>query len=159
MIVTVDTREKWPYLFQDYPVDLVTATLTTGDYSLRGMEDQVCIERKTLNDFVGSICRGRERFERELLRMKAYELGVVIIEASMSDIVAQRYRSKMSSGAVAQTIFSWANRYGVHFHLANNRKLGEFATYGFLQKFLRHKEKQLQALQIHQLKGEIKDGF
>ena len=61
-----DSREQAPYDFS--PMATKRATLATGDYSIRGLEDLVCLERKALDDLTGCITHDRERFERELQR-------------------------------------------------------------------------------------------
>ena len=43
MIIAIDTREQRPYRF----VWSEIKTLTTGDYSVIGLEDRVAIERKS----------------------------------------------------------------------------------------------------------------
>ena len=57
----VDTREQAP--FDLSPMGAERGTLATGDYSVRGLEDLVCLERKALNDLTGCITHDRERFE------------------------------------------------------------------------------------------------
>ena len=60
----VDTREQLPLFLS--PLRSVTTTLATGDYSVRGLENIVAIERKSLPDFLSCVGRERERFDREV---------------------------------------------------------------------------------------------
>lgn len=60
-VVIIDTREQLPY---NFTFESTRATLKTGDYSLAGLESVVSIERKSLDDFVGCITTGRDRFEK-----------------------------------------------------------------------------------------------
>ena len=69
VVCIVDTREQLPLNLD--PLRTEPATLPTGDYSLKGLEHHVCIERKSLDDLLGCVGRDRERFERELHRMLA----------------------------------------------------------------------------------------
>ena len=57
----VDTREQRPLDLT--PLKSVPGTLATGDYSVRGLEHVVAIERKSLDDLLGCIGRDRARFE------------------------------------------------------------------------------------------------
>ena len=43
-----DTREQEGYYFSEYGLceGMIDQKLDTGDYSIQGMEDKVCIERK-----------------------------------------------------------------------------------------------------------------
>ena len=46
MIIIQDTREQSPFDFSFYDCDVSIATLKTGDYTIEGYEEIVCIERK-----------------------------------------------------------------------------------------------------------------
>ena len=52
MKILIDTREQRPYKFD---IDTVTGTLTTGDYSICGLENYISIERKTIDDLIGCL--------------------------------------------------------------------------------------------------------
>lgn len=81
MTIIQDTREKTPWVFPDW-VRTRVGTLRTGDYALAG-DECFAIERKSLDDFVGTIFTGWERFQRELGRMEGarFVAKVVIVEA------------------------------------------------------------------------------
>lgn len=68
--IAVDTREQAPYRFAGEPV--ASATLAAGDYSLAGLEHLIAVERKELGDLVGCMTHDRDRFKRELQRLRAY---------------------------------------------------------------------------------------
>lgn len=114
--IIVDTREQTPFVFKDFDVE--PGTLPTGDYSIKGLEGLVSIERKSLPDLIACFGPGRERFERELHRLKAYRCRAVIIECDYSDIVSGNYRSKMSPKAAVASIGAFSQRYQVPFILA-----------------------------------------
>jgi len=67
--IIVDSREQTPLVFAHLP--FIVSGLPTGDYSVKGLEDDFTVERKTLSDLYGSLTSGRERFMRELQRMRA----------------------------------------------------------------------------------------
>jgi hypothetical protein len=81
-VLICDTREQ-KELDIDMPV--VDQKLDVGDYGLAGKHDKkIYIERKSLNDFVGTLSGGFDRFEREIKRAKddgAYL--VLLIEAGI----------------------------------------------------------------------------
>ncbi len=66
----IDTREQ--QLLDLSPLRTEQATLPTGDYSLKGLEHVVAIERKSLDDLLGVVGRDRPRFDREVQRLLAY---------------------------------------------------------------------------------------
>jgi DNA excision repair protein ERCC-4 len=143
MTIIIDTREQLPYLFDDIEsvVSYTTerGTLSAGDYSVQGSEQQICIERKTLGDAYGTFGRGRERFERELQRMAAMQHAVVVIEAAWHEIATRRpgHVRKMTPQAVVRSMTAWRQRFGVHFVAAGNRVLAERLTFRELERWHR----------------------
>ncbi len=89
-VIVIDTREQEPY---DFGAPSMRRKLDAGDYSLAGLETQVAIERKSLDDYVSTVIRNRRRFGAELRRLAAYDFACVVVEADLADILAGRYRS------------------------------------------------------------------
>jgi DNA excision repair protein ERCC-4 len=98
--VVVDTREQLPWTFDPALFRTVQRALPAGDYSLEGHESSIAIERKSLDDYVASVITGRERFGRELNKLADLELGCVVVEATLEDVLAHRYRSSAHPNAV-----------------------------------------------------------
>lgn len=136
--VLIDTREQAPFEnFNPFPDDPESqmstkrATLTTGDYSLSGLQDEVVIERKSLDDL--GICLGteRERFHRELRRMLAFPHRVVVVETDWISIEMACYRSRVSSASAVASIASW-QAMGINFQFCGSRESAELFTAVFL---------------------------
>ena len=53
--------------------------LPTGDYSVRGMESLMSLERKTLNDIIICLTQGRERFFRMCERLAEFKHKTILI--------------------------------------------------------------------------------
>lgn len=141
LALVVDTREQAPYGFERFPgVEIVRVGLPTGDYSLAGYESRAAIERKSLDDLIGCLTVGRDRFERELARARSLECFAVVVEASMEDVSRHRYTSRMDPHAALQSILAFQVRYGVPFMWAGSRRGGEYVTFWTLQKFAREVE-------------------
>lgn len=103
LIIIQDTREQTPWIFHGQTVRV--GTLQTGDYSVAGHEAAgIAIERKSLPDLIGSLTAGRDRFKREIERLRAFESAHLIIEATEDDIAAGRYRSAMNPHAAIQSL-------------------------------------------------------
>ena len=79
--IIIDTREQTPWAFDPSAVDASIGTLQTGDYALAG-DFSFGIERKSLDDFLGTVSSGWERFKRELDRMDAakWVAKIIIVE-------------------------------------------------------------------------------
>lgn len=104
-VVLVDTREQAPLRFTRLRSE--RATLATGDYSFAGGENQLCIERKSIPDFV-ACCMGqnRERFFRELQRMSGFAFRRLLIVGTELEIETGQYRSAIKPSSVLATLSS-----------------------------------------------------
>jgi ERCC4-type nuclease len=112
------------------------ATLSAGDYSLKGLEDQVSIERKSLPDTFGTFGQGRDRFERELERLSRLRFGAVVLEADFDTIIFRPpARSQLKPKTVIRSMAAWAIRHNVHFYWCPNRAAAEKWTYILLERF------------------------
>lgn len=145
MKIFIDTREQRPFTFKRFEVETERVTLPAGDYSLPGFEDRVAIERKELNDLTGCLCKDRDRFERELAKLRFYDLAAVVVEASLDDMSKGRYRSEMKAHAALQSVFAFQVRYRVPFIWAGNRAAAEYVTFSLLEKYLVEIEKRYKA--------------
>lgn len=135
--VVVDTREQEPYAFDPEVVAVVRRALPAGDYSLPGYEASVAVERKSLADFVASVIRGRARFQRELRMLAEYDLGCVVVEGSIEDIVARRYRSGANPNAVIGATLSIIVDHGVPVFFCSDRQLACRFVEGLLCRYHR----------------------
>lgn len=152
-VIVVDTREQAPYDFGRVPareadgggtVVIGTARegLATGDYSIRGLEDQVAVERKTLEDLYGTLGKGRQRFVREFERLAELDHAAVVVEATWQEVCRPaefraRWHSELDPRSAWGTIFAWSQRYPVVWWLMGSRRMGEIATFEILERFWR----------------------
>ena len=105
IVVIQDTRERTPLDLT--PLIVIQGTLSTGDYSVKGLEDIIAVERKSLADLVMCVGRERERFDREVLRLQASPVKALVVEAHLADIEAGAYRSKVKPNAVLGSLLGW----------------------------------------------------
>jgi ERCC4-type nuclease len=101
----IDTREQLPLDLS--PLQSVAGTLTTGDYSVRGLETIVAVERKELGDLLGCIGQERERFDREIMRLLAYPTRALVVEATWADLEAGQWRSQVTPAAAVGSLLGW----------------------------------------------------
>ena len=138
LCVVVDTREQAPYTFACITPrpQVEIATLASGDYSVKGLTDQVAIERKSLADAFGTFGQGRDRFERELERLSRLRFGAVVLEADWDTIVFRPpARSRVGPKTVIRSMAAWAIRHNVHFYWCPNRAAAEKWTFILLERF------------------------
>lgn len=134
--IAIDTREQKPYTFGKHPVERVG--LKTGDYSIVGLEEKVCVERKSKSDAYGTIGSGRERFERELERMTWFDRAFIVIESSLDHFLIPPTHSGLHPHSAINSLISWEIRYGVHVHFCGKRKHAQTFTFRILEKYWRH---------------------
>jgi DNA excision repair protein ERCC-4 len=108
--ILVDSREQDPLIFHRFKS--VSAPLTTGDYSIAGFSEIFAVERKTIGDLIGC-CVGdnRERFERELHRLRGYRFKRLLVVGDRSSIEGGYYRSRISPLSVLGSLSAFEVRY------------------------------------------------
>ncbi len=143
MRIKIDTREKNPYQFKT-PSEV--GTLSTGDYSICGYEDQISIERKSICDLIGSITSGRNRFTRELTRSRHLDQFHLVCEFSFDDIASGRYRSKASPESMVQSLIAFSIRFELPIWFVGSREHGQRITESLLCKYAKEVEKKSQAI-------------
>jgi DNA excision repair protein ERCC-4 len=102
--IVVDTREQAPLAFRRLPWR--EATLATGDYSIAGLESDFAVERKSVPDLIGSLTAGRDRFMREVDRLRGMSFARLLVIGSEGDVLAHRYRSNASPTAILHSLHS-----------------------------------------------------
>jgi ERCC4-type nuclease len=106
----VDTREQKPLKLEYKKGQIlksVRSTLYTGDYSIKGLEQHIAIERKSLDDLMGCIGVNRDRFEKEIIRLKAYPVRCIVVESTWKKIEEGNYRSRVHATAAIGTLMGW----------------------------------------------------
>ena len=91
-VILIDTREQRPLVFMHLTSE--RGTLQSGDYSIAGLEHDFAIERKSVADLCGSLTRGRERFERELHRLRGFTFARILIVGEPMEVQRQAQSPK-----------------------------------------------------------------
>jgi ERCC4-type nuclease len=106
VVAICNSREQIPLTLE--PLQVETVTLTTGDYSVRGLEHVVSVERKSLSDLLGCVGQQRERFTRDLDRLRAFPHRALVIKATWNEIQAGQWRSKVTPQSVTGSLLTWS---------------------------------------------------
>jgi len=112
-VVIVDTREQTPWQFSPDVVVMLREKLPAGDYSLRGFEHQVAVERKSLEDLVKTLFFDWVRFKKELNRLAGYELACIAVECDVRDVAEKKYVPDVHPNAVLGRCHAVFADYGV----------------------------------------------
>jgi ERCC4-type nuclease len=132
--IVVDTREQLPYEF----TGAVVKALPSGDYSIRGLEDHIAIERKSKPDAYASLGRGRARFRREIERLALLDYAAVVVEDTLAGFLQRPPYSKMNPQSAIASLLGWSVRYRVPVYFASDRCHGRALTQKLLQMYWRY---------------------
>lgn len=82
--IIVDTREQQPWEFRN--MEKTIAKLDTGDYSLKGLEDIFCIERKgSISEFANNITE--KRVKDVVARLSKIPHAFLLFEFDLEDVL------------------------------------------------------------------------
>lgn len=98
--IVQDQQEQRPWVFDPTRFAVETVKLPTGDYTLKGYEGRLCVERKSLGDFVTSVTHEWLVHRKRWYRMAAFDIAAVVVEADIADLWAHRYESDASPASV-----------------------------------------------------------
>jgi len=147
-----DTREKenQGWIFNDTESkagkinfsDTELCKLDSGDYSIKGMEDIVTIERKNgFSELFGNMTSksNKERFHREMERMKNVKHKYIVVEGNINKDILGMCPPQMRNGPPAKTILKWLNeielKYGVNVIFAGD--CGKIVAESIFENILR----------------------
>ena len=111
MKIIIDTREQTPLKFTHFEAE--RGTLQSGDYSIAGLTHRFAIERKSIDDLTQSITTGRERFERELHRLRGFDFARLLIIGTETEIRQHRYRRRVQPKSVLHSLYAFEVRYQI----------------------------------------------
>lgn len=144
--VVVDTREKKPWeLASARVLGKEYKALKTGDYTVAGLEDKLCIDRKmSVNELATNVMQAR--FKRELERMKEFPHAFLVLEADFqevldypnsSDLPAKvRKKIRMNGGYLIRCLSRMQIKYGFNVIFAGNRANAERIAVNLMEDVL-----------------------
>lgn len=130
--VIIDTRERKPLDFSS--AERCQATIfrkiDTGDYTLEGYEDLLCIERKgSVNEITTNIIE--KRFYAELERMRTFKYKFIVCEFPLYDVlnfplgdpISQKvkFSTKLTPQFILKALVEIEMKYDVHIIYTGNR--------------------------------------
>ena len=116
-VIIVDTREQEPFAFTG---ETVEGTLATGDYSVKGLEHLITVERKSLPDLLACVGRERDRFKRELQRLRAYRFRLLVVESDAAELEGGTWQSRVRPSHVLGSLAAWTAQYALPIWLGGN---------------------------------------
>lgn len=131
----IDTREQDPLSLGT--LNVVRVGLVTGDYSLVGADHLFAVERKSLTDLAGCVTRDRDRFTRELIRLRGYRFRRLLVVGTRYDILSGAYHSKVEPAAILSSLSAWEIRFDVPVVHATDPEHAGSLVAGWIRAFSR----------------------
>jgi ERCC4-type nuclease len=130
-VILADTREQAIPPFPEGVV-LERTTLGEADYTTPRLRTLAVIERKSVGDFCSTITHGRDRFEREIERLRPYRWKCIAVEGELHET----YRASLvHPHSVIGSIASFYARANLPtFFLVNPHGVGRFIA-GVLRRW------------------------
>ena len=154
--IVCDCNEQIPYTFQGFISDarhgklpIVVNTerrdLETADYTIDGLEDVICVERKSGDDLLSTLLNGKSQLDRhrrdnfflELERMQHFDQSLIVVEADFIPWLRSiPLKSSANPKSVARTILAIQQDFRTtQWAWCSDRPCAEKYTFDFLNRF------------------------
>lgn len=142
-----DTREKAPHGWSFDPDAYCDGTtiskVSAGDYTIEGLEEFICVERKkTVDEFARNCIEAR--WKNCMQRMSACRHSFILFEFSWDDInnypasakVPNRIKKKLrvTPALIRKVVHQARDEYGIHVLACDNKLKAEKVAYRILKK-------------------------
>ena len=145
-VILVDSREKLPWDWEpdDAFESIEHCKLDAGDYSIKGLEHIIAIERKaSVDELFINFTRDKDRIKAEFERLKDHKFKVMMLEFSREDAMnpakyyinkrgINKQHPKMPVAVVMEGLNRLLLEYGVHIIFGGSR--AQAMTRGILLK-------------------------
>ena len=157
-ILVVDTREQ-DALFKR-PVKglvMVRDTIPVGDYSVRGFEREIVVERKSLNDLYSSMFGDWERESKKLVKIAEYNRKWLLIEGTEDEVLRYQQFSTVHPNSMRGRLVSIQIRLGIPVYYSATRKDAERFILDVLIKYYRVKREGAGTHGHNRLEGTVQE--
>ena len=137
-IILKDTREKngWDFKSFDRCIAVANWGLRTGDYTVKGLEKYLVIERKaSTGELAINLGKKRNAFEDEMKRMSSFRWKYIIFEFSIDDLMnfpknsgipkKQRQYVRMNGKFMWKKLREYEEEYGVQLIFSYDKENAE----------------------------------
>ncbi len=121
-----DTREQTG-LFTKPPKGLIIVrdTLHIGDYSIRGFETFISVERKNIDDLWTSVTVDADAFKEKMIKLAQYERKYLLVDGLESEYLSNRPERKIHPNQIRQALASIEGYIGVPVHQSESIESSE----------------------------------
>lgn len=139
--IIIDTREQHPWEFADHAIS--KHKLDTGDYSIQGLENILCIERKNgVAEIANNIVE--PRFKDVIERMKTFKHAFILVECDYEQLmtypvgsnVPERLWSnmKLSPGFILKFLIELSVHHNIHVIFCGNPNWAEKTALSIMKR-------------------------
>jgi ERCC4-type nuclease len=139
--IIVDTREQHPWIFPDHATS--KKKLDTGDYSIEGLEDLLCIERKNgIAEIANNMTE--DRFVDVIARMSLCKYSFLLIESDYtelmnypvgSDVPVRAWKNiKISPGFILKFLMELTINHNIHVMFCGNPTWAEKTALSIMKR-------------------------
>ena len=123
-VLIIDTREQLPLFSNPVLKGLVMVrdTLQNGDYSIKGFENRIMVERKQVSDLISYVGRDHKQTRAKLDRCTGYDFRAIAIEAAEADLLSSQLYASVPPETIRQALASFEVRYNIHLYYSRDRK-------------------------------------
>ena len=111
-------------------------SLDTGDYTVETLENVLCVERKSIPDLVGTVVNDWQRFSRQLRRMSAMDVALIVVEGKVSDLMNHQYSSQTNPESVRGKLNRIQVQFGIQTLFLENREIAASWVENLFEKYL-----------------------
>lgn len=152
MNIIIDTAEKLPWNFDIYDCQVEKGNLNTGDYTLRGYENILSIERKrTTGEISINLGLKWRTFNEEFERMADFKYKYLICEFSLDDLIKfpensgipKKAWSKLRTNGkfLISKLTKMCDKYGIELLFCGNRDTAISTAMGIFREVIHEETK------------------
>lgn len=145
-----DSQEQLPFNFENLTIsrnhtpvllNVKVKKLKTADYSIEGLEEQIAVERKSVEDLISTVSHRRDIFKAELERMEKMEFGAVVVEGNWKDCINYCYENTgFNPVSLDNSILKWNQKFkGVHWYFRPDKISAAKTTFKILNSYWGYK--------------------
>ena len=116
--ILVDDRERNPWTMQHPDFKFEKCRLKVGDYTIKGAENHVAIEKKSgIIELISNLsAKDRPRFKKFLAKLSKYPIKCIVIEDSFSHIESA-FRACPKTHLEPRSIYYWLSVINIQYQI------------------------------------------
>ena len=111
---------------------MIERKLDTGDYSIEGLEEKICVDRKASpEELATNLGQKKNAFMNEIERMKTFRHKFILLEFSLQDLVefpegsripeSQKAKVKISGKYMLKMLMEFQLKHNIHVVFCGNK--------------------------------------